>query len=272
MPKSPIKNKKKQEAQHRLKPLSIIRLVPNGATIVALCIGLSSIRFALMGRYEFAVLAILMAGIFDALDGRLARLLRVESDFGAELDSLSDFVSFGVAPAVVVYIVSLEQWRGIGWAFSLMFAVCMALRLARFNIQSRLDDDDSPLPAGYFMGVPAPAAAWIACLPLIVGFALELESPLPALFHSVFILAGAILMVSRVPTFSLKTARVPRKMVGFALLLFGVFITALINALWETLALIGFAYLCTIPVSFLWVRRTKINGPDKREIAHEPST
>ena len=247
--------KKKSVAQRRLKPLSIIRLVPNAATIVALCIGLSSIRFALMGRYELAVVAILMAGIFDALDGRLARLLGVASDFGAELDSLSDFVSFGVAPAVVVYIASLGHWRGIGWAFSLIFAVCMALRLARFNIQSRLDKDDSPVPAGYFVGVPAPAAAWVGCLPLIVGFALELETPLPTIFHSVFILGSAILMVSRVPTFSLKTVRVPRKMVGFILLLFGIFITALINALWETLALLGFVYLGTIPVSFWMARR-----------------
>ncbi len=255
MARSHKTEKKKKEGRQRLKPLSIIRLVPNGATIIALCIGLSSIRFALMGRYEFAILAILIAGLFDALDGRLARLLGVSSDFGAELDSLSDFVSFGVAPAVVVYIVSLDQWRGIGWAFSLMFAVCMALRLARFNIQSRLDEDESPVPAGYFVGVPAPAAAWIGCLPLIVGFALELEAPLPPLFHSIFILCGAILMVSRVPTFSLKSLRIPRKMVGFVLLLFGAFMAALISALWETLALIGFAYLVTIPISFWCVRR-----------------
>ena len=249
---------KKLLTHRNLRSLSVIRLIPNVATIFALCIGISSIRFSLMGNYEIAVIAILVAGLLDALDGSLARLLGVDSDFGAELDSLSDFVSFGVAPSMVIYIVSLEQWGGIGWAFSLMFCICMALRLARFNIQSKLDknENDILLFSGYFVGVPAPAAACLGCFPLILEFALQLNYTLPTLIYSMFIIFSAILMVSNIPTFSLKYVKIPRNRVGFVLLLSGLLITVLINALWETVAVLGVVYLITIPISFWFYKRS----------------
>ena len=147
-----------KERRRRLRGWSVNRIVPNGLTVLALCAGLTSIRFALDGRWDFAVCAIVVAGIFDGLDGRAARILKVTSRFGAELDSLSDFLSFGVAPAVLVYEWSLSGVRGIGWALALLFTVCCALRLARFN--SEMEEpmaEQTEWSRDYFAGVPAPA-------------------------------------------------------------------------------------------------------------------
>ena len=140
--------------RRRLSGFSVNRMVPNVLTLLALCAGMTAIRFAINGDFEAAVYAIIAAGIFDGLDGRMARLLKATSRFGAELDSLSDFVSFGVAPAAVLYLWTMSQLHSIGWAIVLFFAVCCALRLARFNTQ--LGAEPPPYAAGYFTGVPAP--------------------------------------------------------------------------------------------------------------------
>src|ERR1043165_3042887 len=151
--------------RNRLRDHSINRLIPNMLTLFALCAGLSSIRFAMDARWEHAVLAILFAAIFDALDGRIARLLDSTSKFGAELDSLSDFISFGVAPAMILYLWALDQSGRIGWGLFLVFSACTALRLARFN--TKLDNTDLPAwTSRFFTGVPAPAGAALA-LPAI---------------------------------------------------------------------------------------------------------
>ena len=164
-----------ERSKERLQKLSFAHLLPNMATVIALCIGLSSIRFALLARYDYAIIAIIVAAFFDAMDGRLARLLGAASDFGAELDSLSDFISFGVAPAVVLYILTMNAWAGLGWTISLFFVVCCGLRLARFNTTLRASSikEDPVWAKKFFIGVPAPAGAMIALFPLILYQAID---------------------------------------------------------------------------------------------------
>src|ERR1700746_1899367 len=148
----------------RLSGLSVNRMVPNVLTLLALCAGMTAMRFAMAGNFEGAVFAIIAAGIFDGLDGRMARLLKATSSFGAELDSLSDFVSFGVAPAAVLYLWTLSDLHGIGWAIVLLFAVCCALRLARFNTE--IAHETATYAAPFFIGAPAPAGAGVVMVPL----------------------------------------------------------------------------------------------------------
>src|SRR6202790_5603069 len=143
----------RMRVRRRLSDFSVNRMVPNILTVLAVCAGMTAIRFAVNGKFEAACYAIIVAGIFDGLDGRVARLLRSTSRFGAELDSLSDFISFGVAPAVVLYLWTMSALHSLGWAIVLFYAVCCALRLARFNTQ--LSAEPVPQP-GYFTGVPAP--------------------------------------------------------------------------------------------------------------------
>ena len=160
-----------------LRGFSINRLIPNILTLAALCAGLTGIRFALQGEMRLAVIAIIVAAIFDALDGRVARRLGVTSRFGAELDSLSDFLCFGVAPALVLYLASLSQAGALGWVVTLMFPICSALRLARFNT-ALVSDTPPPVWTGsYFTGVPAPAGALLALMPLMMSFEIEAAWP-----------------------------------------------------------------------------------------------
>lgn len=260
----------------RFQNLSFQRLLPNLATVMAMCIGLSSIRFALQGHFKMAAAAIFIAGILDAMDGRLARLLGAESEFGAELDSLSDFVSFGVAPALVLYSFSLGQWHSFGWMMCLFFAVCMGLRLARFNISSR--QPERPIWSGrFFTGVPAPAGAMIALFPLTLSLCFKVpffQSPfLCALF---LILAGA-LMVSRIPTLSFKTVHVSRTFMFPLLIAFGLAMAALFSAPWEVLSGITFAYLVTIPVSIFSFKKfisthPEAQGKEKKSVTRKASS
>ena len=160
--------------KRRLRMMSLGTVIPNLITVLALCSGLTGIRFALQERWEFAVAAIGLAAILDTLDGRMARLLKGQSRFGAELDSLSDFISFGVAPALILFFWTTNTIGGFGWMSVLFFSTCMALRLARFN--TKLDDlDPKPFASRFFSGVPAPAAAGLACLPIILSFEVDFE-------------------------------------------------------------------------------------------------
>src|SRR5438128_2363987 len=152
----------------RLSDSSFNRMVPNVLTLLALCAGMTAIRFAFSGDFQYAVFAIIAAGIFDGLDGRLARLLKATSQFGAELDSLADFISFGVAPAVVVYLWPMTQLHSVGWAIVLFYAVCCDLRLARFNTQ--LVTETPPWATNFFSGAPAPAGAGLIMLPMFISF------------------------------------------------------------------------------------------------------
>lgn len=238
-----------------LKAPHLVRIIPNAVTITALCTGLSAIRFALMERWELAVSLILIAAILDALDGRIARFLRADSHFGAELDSLSDFISFGVAPAVVVYLYSLHVWKGTGWALTLFFSTCMALRLARFNTSI-----DAPMPEwtkGFSVGVPAPAGAVLGLLPLMASFAFEISlEDAPYLFALSLLLSG-LLMISRIPTFVMKNVRVPHHSVRLLLMMVAIFMAALFSIPWWTLSVGALIYLLSIPVSMVSYGRQK---------------
>jgi CDP-diacylglycerol--serine O-phosphatidyltransferase len=240
--------------RHRLRDHSINRLIPNMLTLTALCAGLTSIKFALAGRWELAVISILVAALFDALDGRIARLLDSTSKFGAELDSLSDFISFGVAPALILYLWSMQDAGRIGWGISLLFSACTALRLARFN--TKLDNADLPAwTARFFTGVPAPAGAALALMPL-VGY-LRYGSGLfdHPLLVGLWMIGVAGLMVSRLPTFSFKRLKVTQAWVLPAMLSATVIIAFLVSDTWDTMLIAGAAYLTSIPFSYRQYQR-----------------
>ncbi len=239
--------------RNRLKGLSFNMLVPNLITVMALCSGLSGLRFALAEKWEFAVGFVLLAAIFDALDGRMARLLRAQSKFGAELDSLSDFVCFGVVPACIMFLWSMQNIQNYGWMVVLSFATCAALRLARFNV--KLEDDKPAFAYNYFTGVPAPAGAGAALLPMILDFQLEPGlQDLPVLI-AIWTVGIGLLMVSKVPTYSFKKMRIPQRLVLPVLIGCGLLVAALVSAPWITLAVVIMVYLATIPMSFLSYRR-----------------
>lgn len=232
----------------RIKTLPFNRLLPNIVTVLALCAGLTAIRFGFQARWELAVLAIVLAGIFDALDGRLARLVGGSTKFGAELDSLSDFVSFGVAPAVLLYFWTLQHAPGVGWALALLFAVCAALRLARFN--TKLGVSDMPAWAyNYFTGVPAPGAAGLVLLPMILSFQFPGAFLVSPVLNAAVIVTVAFLMISRIPTYSFKQFGVPHKLVLPVLLLVGLMAAFLVTSPWATVTVIGIAYIVSLPFS-----------------------
>jgi len=238
----------------RLKGLSINHLLPNVLTVLALCSGLTAIRFAMQERWEPAVIAIVIAAILDALDGRIARLLNGQSKFGAELDSLSDAISFGVAPAFMMYLWGLNGAGSLGWIAAMAYAVCCALRLARFN--SRLGVVDLPPWAyNYFTGVPAPAGAGLVLLPMILGFEIGPEFPgHPAVIVPWTLLIGG-LMVSILPTFSFKGARVPAHWVVPALAGVGLLAAMMVSQPWWTLSIVGIAYMVSLPFSIAQFRK-----------------
>lgn len=240
--------------RQRLKDLSFNKLIPNILTVLALCAGLTAIRFGLQGRFEQAVVAIVLAAILDALDGRIARMLGGSTKFGAEMDSLSDVICFGVAPAVLLYQWVMNTAGSIGWALVLLYCVCCALRLARFNTRLGLSELP-PWAYRFFTGVPAPAAAGVVLTPMMVSF--ELGS---GIFSHVFVNALVIvsvsaLMVSQVPTYSGKSIRVPHRYVLPLLLLVGLLAAFLVGAPWATLTAVSLAYVSSIPFSYLEFRR-----------------
>lgn len=242
------REEKPRSTRRRLRLVPARVLVPTGLTVLALCAGLTAMRMALEERWEPAVIAILIAGLLDFLDGRIARLLKGATRFGAELDSLSDVVSFGVAPAVLLYHWSLEYLGGLGWALALAYAVCCALRLARFN--TALDNGaSSQLAERYFVGVPAPAGSGITLLPLAIDFQIDMEVFRIPVLSGIFVGLAAFLMVSRLPTYSVKRFAVRRDMVVPLLLGVGLFAALLASYLWGTLALVGLLYLVSIPFS-----------------------
>ena len=250
-----------------LRGFSINRLIPNILTRAALCSGLTGIRFALQGEMRLAVIAIIVAAIFDALDGRVARRLGVTSRFGAELDSLSDFLCFGVAPALVLYLASLSQAGALGWVVTLMFPICSALRLARFNT-ALVSDTPPPVWTGsYFTGVPAPAGALVALMPLMLSFEIEAAWPRHATVVGVVLVGVGGLMVSRLPTFSFKKGRIPRHLVLPAMLAAALVMGVLASAPWIALSLIGLGYICLIPFSVMSHRRQTLQDRKAAEAA-----
>ncbi|MBI1773707.1 MAG: CDP-diacylglycerol--serine O-phosphatidyltransferase [Proteobacteria bacterium] len=234
----------------RIKGLSFNRLIPNIFTVLALCAGLTAIRFGLQERWQAAVALVVIAAILDGLDGRLARLLGGTSKFGAELDSLSDFLSFGVTPAILIYLWTFQGFSGFvgfGWATVLFFSTCCALRLARFN--TKIGEEMPAWAYNYFTGVPAPAGAGLALLPMIVSF--EVGSGLfsQPILNAIWLVLVGLLFISRIPTFAFKRVKVPHHYVLPTLVGVGVLTAALASAPWVTLSLAGAAYIASIPFS-----------------------
>ena len=253
----------------RLRGLSINALVPNAVTVLGLCAGLTSIRFAFAERWEFAVGLIILAGIIDGLDGRIARVLKASSDFGAELDSLSDFVCFGVAPAVVLYLWTLEAGGGAGWAIALLFAVCMALRLARFN--ASLSDPDRPVWASYFFaGVPAPSASGVILTPMMLSFEFGASLFREPIAVALYTIAVALLTVSTIPMYSGKGIKVRHEHFLPILLLVGLLFAAIVGYPWYTFSLLAVGYVASIPFSVRSYRRHRARSAETaRETAAE---
>ena len=253
--------------------LPLRAVAPNAVTALALCSGLSGVRFAIGGEWQSAATMIMIAGVLDGLDGRIARMLHGESRFGAELDSLSDAISFGVAPALIMYLWSLAALPRVGWIASLMLAVFCALRLARFNAQ--IDTTEQPhKSAGFLTGIPAPAGAGLAMLPLYLWF--WTDAPI---FASPYLVAPwvafiAVLMVSSIATFSWSSLRLRRNVRFEAIAGVVLLGAALVSAPWHTLSVVCGVYLLTIPfsmASYARIKRLRVTGAMAREAAPTPS-
>lgn len=244
------------KSRSRLKLMPRRSLAPNVVTVLALCAGMSSMKFALSGRWEMAVGAIFLAALLDTLDGRVARMVKGTSRFGAELDSLADVISFGVAPAMLIYLWTLSTLGGIGWVLALAFAVCCALRLARFNVMST---NDQP-PSAYFVGLPSPMAAGLALWPLVLSFqfpdSVFAQPSWVAPYVAPYFALVGLMMVSRIPTFSLKRLKVNGDMMLPSLLFVGLLAASLSVYTWGTVSFACFAYLLSVPFSIYAARKS----------------
>ncbi len=255
-------NKPKQR-----KTLPFNKLFPNILTVLALCSGLTSIRFAIAEDWERSVIALVIACFLDGIDGLVARLLHGTTKFGAELDSLSDAISFGMVPSILLYLWAMQGAGTVGWALCLLFAVCCVLRLARFN--TMVGDPGLPSWAhNYFTGVPSPAAAGLAILPMILSFYFEAGVFNSPLIVGVFLAAVSFLMVSKVPTFSVKKLRVPRQFALPMMIFIALFAGFMVTETWATLGLMGVVYIASIPFSVITFRRlSRRGGLSEEELA-----
>lgn len=240
----------------RLRDVPVRMLVPNLITLLAICSGLTAIRLAFEGRFALALVAIVFAAVLDAVDGRVARLLKSTSPFGEQMDSLADFVNFGVAPALILYAWGLNAAFTIGWVVVLIFAICQCLRLARFNVM--LDDPDKPdWSVHFFTGVPAPAGALLSLLPIYLGLLTEDRTVVPVPIMAGYTVLVAYLMVSAIPTYSFKKtgARVSRPLALPAMLAALLAIIMLFAYPWGTLSTACVIYLAMLPFSWASQRR-----------------
>ena len=238
------------------KEVTLAQLLPNMLTVAAICAGVTAIRMGVQGDYVPAVQLLLIAGVLDGLDGRIARLLRSSSAMGAELDSLADFLNFGVAAPLVIYYWGLQDMRHAGWIAVLFFAVCSVMRLARFNVSAK--EEDSKGSGAYFVGLPAPAGALLAMLPLFVAFALPDWPQLPASLVAVYMAGVGLLLISPVPVWSFKQTRISRENVKFFLLGFACVAAALVLFTWAALIVMCLAYVGVIIwAAFMWYPATR---------------
>ncbi|MEP3439559.1 MAG: CDP-diacylglycerol--serine O-phosphatidyltransferase [Hoeflea sp.] len=247
----------------RLREIPFRMLIPNLITVLAICAGLTGIRLAFENRFEMAVAMVLIAAFLDGVDGRVARLLKAQTKFGAQMDSLADIVNFGVAPALVLYVFILDQARSFGWIAAIVFTIAAGLRLARFNVISERPVK-SAWQSYYFVGVPAPAGALLVLLPVYLGFLgmpIDKSTGFAAAAYTMFI---GFLLVSRVPVFSGKgiSGGVRRDLVMPFILIAVVYVSLLMSFTWETLTLTAIAYLATLPFGArAWSRKY---GPKSR--------
>ncbi len=233
----------------RIRPVPIRVLLPNLITLLSMCAGLTAMRLAVEDKLEMAVIAILIAAVLDGLDGRVARMLKSTSRFGAELDSLSDFLSFGVAPAFILYTYGLHDLKSVGWVVALLFASASALRLARFNVA--IDDPNRPdWQKDFFVGMPAPAGALAGLLPLYLHLLGAGRVPGTAVLEAIYLLFIAFMMVSRIPTFAGKSfgTRVPRSSVVPLMIGVVAVVALLVTHTFEMLTLLTIAYLALVPL------------------------
>ncbi|MCP4617088.1 MAG: phosphatidylcholine/phosphatidylserine synthase [Bradyrhizobium sp.] len=245
----PLDYRTPEGRRRRFRPIPVRMLVPNFITLLAICAGLTAIRLSIEGKMEWAVAAIVFAAVLDGIDGRVARMIKGQSKFGAELDSLADFVNFGVAPGLMLYFWQLHELNNGGWIAAMVFAISGGLRLARFN--ATIDDPNKPpYAANYFTGVPAPAGAVTALLPIYLAF-LGVSKP-PATLTAAYTLLIAFLMVSRLPVFSGKTwrMRVPPEMVLPVFVSVILFIALLIGYPWYILSIGTVLYLLSLPLGW----------------------
>jgi len=240
--------------KNKITTIPLVNLIPSIITMFALCLGTTAIRYALEAKFDIAAALIIVASIMDGLDGRVARLLNSTSNFGAQLDSLADLVSFGVAPSMTLYLWALHQltYKGVGWAVVLFYITCSAFRLARFNVQA----SDQPEKKGnnFFTGVPITAAANLVMLPLVITFNIT-EYRIPNAFIALYVVLIGILMISQLPTFSGKKVHVRREYVLPLLGLTGVMMAGILIEPWFVLPLMGVGYILTIPVSVVYYYR-----------------
>lgn len=242
--------------RRRFKAIPVRTLLPNLITLLALCAGLTAIRLSVEDKLDLALAAIVFAALLDGIDGRIARMLKGTSRFGAELDSLADFVNFGVAPALILYFWGLHELKSAGWIVALVFAICAGLRLARFNVM--MDDPNKPLWAGnFFTGIPAPAGAITVLLPIYLGFLGVPVSLITIWITFFYTLAIAFLMVSRLPVFSGKRVgkRVPPEMVLPVFVMVVLFFAMLVSYPWQILTVGTLAYLACLPLGWLSYRK-----------------
>ena len=243
---------KTEPSQKPDRELPLLSLLPNLMTVGAICAGLTAIRFSFQGNFEVAVQLILLACVMDGLDGRIARYMKSESQLGAELDSLADFANFGMAPALMLYAWALQDLKGAGWIAVLFFAICCVLRLARFNVDNKSEDEGN---SEYFVGVPAPAGALLVLLPMFLSFlwfdSIQSYSGLIAIY---MVLIG-LLLVSRIPTYSFKTTTVRRRKITFILIGFAVLVAMLLTYPWSSLVAMDLTYFGIIIWSFFKYRK-----------------
>ncbi|MFC5760674.1 CDP-diacylglycerol--serine O-phosphatidyltransferase [Rhizobium sp. GCM10022189] len=231
----------------RLREIPIRLVVPNLITILAICAGLTGIRLAFEGRHELAVAMVLVAAFLDGVDGRVARLMKATSKFGAQMDSLADIVNFGVAPALVVYVYALDEARSLGWIAALIYTIAAGLRLARFNVMSERENR-APWQSEYFVGVPAPAGAMLVLLPVYLGFLGLATDRTFAFLSSGYTVLIAFLLISRLPVWSGKSeSRMRRDLVLPAMLGVVIYVALLMSFTWEVMVFTVCAYLVSLP-------------------------
>ncbi|MHA6326695.1 CDP-diacylglycerol--serine O-phosphatidyltransferase [Roseivivax sp. CAU 1753] len=240
--------------------LTLVQLVPNMLTITAIGLGMTSIRFGLSERWELAVQMILLAAVLDGLDGRLARALGSDSKMGAELDSLADFLNFGVAPGLLLYLWALQDLRGLGWLAVLVYAICCVMRLARFNVARKEEQGGKGGDGAFFIGVPSPAGAMLAMLPMFASFAFADGPVLPDFLLALYVMGIGMLMVSQVPTWSFKTTRVPRRNVKLFLVAFAIAGAVLFTYAWISLVILCVFYVIVVALKLVTLRRRRFKS------------
>ncbi len=258
-PFTPFEPHGQEEGSRRFGKIELRYVWPNLITVLAICAGLSGIRLAFEGRFEPAVMMVLLAAFLDGIDGRVARMMKGQSKFGAQMDSIADAVNFGAAPALVLYAFALDQVRSFGWIATLVYTVACCLRLARFNVMN--DNPEQAANTGdFFVGVPAPAGACLVLLPVYFGF-LGLEpNQLVATASAIYTVLIAVLMISQLPVFSGKraTSKISRGIVLPLILAITIYVAMLASFTWETLALSTFAYLVSLPFGAVAFRRAQM--------------